>query len=192
MSKHKKSWNGDFYTQKARKENYKARSVYKLLEIDEKFQVLRKGMKVLDLGCAPGSWTQFAVEKTGMSGKVVGIDIQECSVAGAEIIVGDINTIDIKDLGKNYDVVISDMAPATSGNNFVDAQKSLELSQIAFNMAEKVLKKNGSFVCKIFQGEDLDEFFRSLKSHFTTLKRFKPKSSRDVSFEIFIIGKGFK
>jgi len=191
MAKKNASWNDDFYTKKARNDDFKARSAFKLQEIDAKYRLFQPGQSVLDLGCAPGSWLQYVLRRIGGSGSATGIDLQETVVAGAICIQADIYQYSYENM-KPVDAVISDMAPSTSGQPFVDAQRSLELCERAFEIASVLLKKNGFFICKIFQGEDLDSFFKSLKPHFKAVHRFKPESSRDKSRELFIIGTGFQ
>lgn len=192
MGKKRRGWNDDHYTKKAKDRDFKARSAFKLEEIDRKYRIFRKGMRVLDLGCSPGSWLQYTLRKIGHSGEAVGIDLKETNVAGARCIRGDIYNCNDEELGTGYDAVISDMAPDTTGQPFVDAQRSLELCRRAFELAKTKLKPGGCFICKIFQGEDLDEFARELKGSFKPMSRFKPDSSREKSREIFLIGQNFK
>ena len=192
MPKKKRNWNDDHYTKKARDRDFKARSAFKLEEIDRKYRVFKKGMRVLDLGCSPGSWLQYTLRKIGSSGEAVGIDLKETLVAGARCIRGDIYNCPEEELGTGYDAVISDMAPDTTGQPFVDAQRSLELCRRAYELAKEKLLPGGTFICKIFQGEDVDEFVRELKSSFKPVSRFKPDSSREKSREIFIVGLNFK
>ena len=187
-----KNWDNDYYTKKAKAENYNARSVYKLIEIDKKFSLFnKKNIYVLDLGCAPGSWLQYAVKKTKPSGHITGIDLTACQVEGASTIKGDINNIDTLELNTKFDIVMSDMAPQTSGHKFTDSQMSLELARTAWEKTKEVLKAGGSFICKIFQGEDSNLLFKEIKPSFKQLSRFKPQTSRDISNEIFFIGKDF-
>lgn len=191
MARKKSGWNDDFYTKKARDGDFKARSVFKLEELDRKFGLLHKGDAVLDLGCAPGSWLQYTLRRIGPAGRATGIDLQETTIPGAKCIQADIFTFPVEGLPP-FNAVLSDMAPATSGQPFVDAQRSLELCRAAFTLARRCLKAGGVFVCKIFQGEDVDEFFRELKACFAALHRLKPESSREKSREIFIVGTGYK
>jgi len=183
----KNKWNENHYTKKAKDENYKARSVYKLQEIDAKFKVLKRGMKVLDLGCAPGSWLQFVLKKIGAQGEAWGIDLKKCEIPGAITFKADINELPEELKGNEYDLLLSDMAPDTSGNNFLDSQRSLDLCRIAWQEGEKLLKNKGTFIFKVFQGEDLDDFIKKLRQSFKKISRFKPQSSRKKSFETFII-----
>ena len=191
----KQQW-ADHYTQKAKKDRYPARSVYKLQEIQTKQCIIRKGGQVLDLGCAPGSWLLFAAEVTGPSGQVVGIDLNPVKIALPGHVVtytGDIFLIedDFPELTKKrFHTVLSDMAPSTSGHKETDAARSFELSRAALSVARNVLLPRGNFVCKIFQGADFKEFTDSVKSSFKQLKIFKPQSSRKGSREIYIIGSG--
>jgi 23S rRNA (uridine2552-2'-O)-methyltransferase len=193
-SNKKKQWQ-DHYTRQAKKDHFPARSVYKLQEIQQKHQLIKKGHKVLDLGCAPGSWLLYAAKITGDRGRVVGIDLKPLTgrvPAHAEIIAADVFTLDIKSLNTGFNVVLSDMAPATTGHKDVDAARSYNLCETALGIAQSVLLPGGSFVCKIFQGPDFKEFTDIVKGDFKELKIFKPRSSRKASREIFVIGKGKK
>ena len=193
-SNKKKQWQ-DHYTRKAKKEKFPARSVYKLQEIQQKHRLIKKGHKILDLGCAPGSWLLFAAKLTGDKGKVVGIDLKPIKgqvPAHAQIITADVFALDLESLGSNFDVVLSDMAPATTGHKDVDAARSYNLCETALDIAQKILVPGGSFVCKIFQGPEFKAFADAVEAQFKGLKIFKPRSSRKASREIFIIGKGKK
>jgi 23S rRNA (uridine2552-2'-O)-methyltransferase len=191
-SRKKNKWE-DHYTRRAKKERFPARSVYKLEEIQQKHQLIRKGYKILDLGCSPGSWLLYAAKLTGDRGRVVGIDLKPVTgqfPAHAEIITGDVFTLDIESLGTDFNVVLSDMAPATTGHKDVDAARSYNLCETALGIAQSVLWPGGSFVCKIFQGPDFKTFTDIVKADFKELKIFKPRSSRKASREIYIIGVG--
>ena len=195
-SKHNK-W-ADHYTLKAKKEHFPARSVYKLKEIQQKYKVIKKGDRVLDLGCSPGSWLLYAADLTGKKGEVVGVDLKPLSnevsmklPSNARMYVGDVLSIsdDLSDLiGGNYNVVISDMAPATTGSKAVDAARSFGLCMSALSIAKDVLTPGGVFVCKMFQGEDFKKFLDLVKTYFNKQKLFKPESSRKSSKEMYIIG----
>lgn len=193
-SKKKRNNWADHYTRKARKDNFPARSVYKLQEMQRKFRLFQKGDKVLDLGCAPGSWLKYAADQVGQGGKVVGLDLKAVSIAlpsHVQVFTGDIFEMaeDLSDtIGSGYDIVVSDMAPATTGNKSVDAARSFELCRRALSLAETRLLSKGRFVCKIFQGEDFNNFVAQVKAVFCRHKIFKPESSRKASKEIFIIG----
>jgi 23S rRNA (uridine2552-2'-O)-methyltransferase len=186
----------DHYSRRAKKERFPARSIYKLQEIQKKYNLIRKGGKVLDLGCSPGSWLVYAEKMTGDTGQVVGIDLKPVSAqipSHVRTYIGDILSVDdslLDSVGKNFNVVMSDMAPATTGSKSVDAARSFHLCQAALTIARNVLNPGGSFVCKIFQGEDFKEFSGAVKANFKTQKIFKPESSRKASKEIYIIGLG--
>jgi len=188
----------DHYTRQARKDKYPARSVYKLKEIQQKNRVLNKGNAILDLGCAPGSWLKYAAEVAGPGGRVVGIDLKPVTIELPEqvrVLTGDIfEMLDQiqQEAAGGYHVVLSDMAPATTGNKHVDAARSMGLSEAALYLAEKVLKPGGRFVCKVFQGPDFQAFTNQVRKSFQKQKLFKPQSSRKASREIFVIGLGRK
>lgn len=188
----------DHYSRRAKKERFPARSVFKLQEIQSKHHLIKKGDKVLDLGCAPGSWLLYAANLTGNKGQVVGIDLKPVSEKvppHVRIYNGDILTLDdrfFESLGKDFNVVVSDMSPATTGNKHVDSARSYNLCQAALSIAQTLLIPGGSFVCKIFQGEDFKEFSDSVRSIFKIHKIFKPQASRKASKEIYIIGLGKK
>jgi 23S rRNA (uridine2552-2'-O)-methyltransferase len=186
----------DHYSQRAKKERFPARSVYKLKEIQKKYGLIKKGNKILDLGCAPGSWLLYAADLTGNTGQVIGIDLVPVKIhvpSHVIIYTGDILSMDeayFSSLGQDFNVVMSDMAPSTTGNRLVDSTRSFNLCQMALTVAQTTLKTGGSFVCKIFQGEDFKKFSDSVKAVFNRHKIFKPQSTRKVSKEIYIIGFG--
>ncbi len=190
----------DFYFKKAKQQNYPARSVYKLKELDNKFKLFRKGMRVLDLGAAPGSWSLGAAEKVGEQGFVLACDIQETETSFPKNVIFMQEDVfnrseefeeKLKELGP-FDSVISDMAPRTTGTKFTDQTRSLELCIEALEVATLHLKSGGSFVAKIFMGPDLQEFLLPMRKRFTKVKSFKPQSSRQESKETFFVGTGFK
>jgi len=186
----------DHYSRKAQKEKYPARSVYKLQEIQKKYRLIRKGDRVLDLGCSPGSWLAYAAELTGEGGRVVGVDLKPVSIqlpAHVTVYKGDLLTPGealMEKLGQRFHAVISDMAPNTTGNKDVDAARSFDLCEAALTLSQEVLVPNGSFVCKIFQGELFTLFSDRVKACFNRQHIFKPQSSRKASKEIYIIGMG--
>jgi 23S rRNA (uridine2552-2'-O)-methyltransferase len=185
----------DHYSRRAKKDRYPARSVYKLEEIQQKHRLIHKGDKILDLGCSPGSWLLYAAKLTGDRGRVIGIDLKPVKIQAApniEIITGDVFALDTGVLGSDFNVVMSDMAPATTGHKAVDAARSAGLCEAALAIAQSVLLPGGSFVCKIFQGPDFNQFVNSVRAGFDKQKIFKPKSSRKASKEIFVIGLGYK
>lgn len=186
----------DRFHRKAKKEGYLARAVYKLEEIDAKVDLFEPGMRVLDLGCAPGSWLQYARSKVGDQGILVGLDRATIpNASGARIVVGDVNTIDIATLKGDltaFDVVLSDMAPDTSGVRHLDQARSEVLFERALEIAKAVLAPGGNFVGKLFQGPDFKRLTESVRLSFDTAKTVKPASSRQISIEQYVVGKGFK
>lgn len=188
----------DFYARQAKKEKFPARSVYKLEEMQKKYRLIRRGDKVLDLGCSPGSWLLFIAKTTGDKGRVVGIDKKRITIDLPPNVVtyrGDIADMDDElraSVGDGYHVVVSDMAPATIGRKDADAARSYALCLKALELAEIVLRPGGTFVCKIFQGEDFKAFSEAVRARFTAHKIFKPQSCRKDSKEIYIIGMGKK
>ena len=192
----------DFYFKKAQKEGYPARSVYKLEEAQNKYHFIKKGDRVLDLGCQPGSWAMYAAQVVGPGGLVVGVDLKKGLVnrkgksAEIKILEGDINdeqTLDdVKMICETYSVLLSDMAPNTTGNKWADQQQSLALSRRVFELADLFLQKGGGFYCKVFEGEDFKEYVDEVRKHFNMTKVVKPKSSRKESREVFVLGLGFK
>jgi len=187
----------DRFHQKAKREGFLARAVYKLEEIDQKHHLFKPGDRVLDLGCAPGSWLQYARTKVGDRGVLVGLDRGPLRnpPMGARIEVGDVMTIDIAqlkgDLGA-FDVVLSDMAPDTSGIRSMDQARSEALFERALEIATAVLAPGGNFVGKLFQGPDFKKLTEAVRAKFGTAKTAKPESSRQISIEQYVIGKGFK
>jgi 23S rRNA (uridine2552-2'-O)-methyltransferase len=193
-SKKNKPWQ-DHYSRQAKKDRFPARSIYKLAEIQKKHRLIKKGDTVLDLGCAPGSWLLYAAKLTGPKGRVIGVDLKPVSLqlsSHTKIITADVFTLDIESLQKDFNVVLSDMAPATTGHKIVDAARSYNLCETALSIAESILLPGGSFVCKIFQGPDFNPFLDAVRVGFKRLKVFKPQSSRKASKEIYVIGLGFK
>jgi 23S rRNA (uridine2552-2'-O)-methyltransferase len=191
-SKKNRSWQ-DHYTRRAKKEQYPARSVYKLQEIQQKHFLIKKGHKILDLGCSPGSWLLYAARLTGEDGLVVGVDLEPVKIQlppQVQIITADVFSLEVASLGKDFNVVLSDMAPATTGHKAVDAARSFNLCEAALSIAQKVLVPGGHFICKIFQGQDFKQFQETVKAAFSELKIFKPQSSRKASKEIYLIGLG--
>jgi 23S rRNA (uridine2552-2'-O)-methyltransferase len=192
-SRNKNPW-ADHYTHRAKKENFAARSVYKLEEIQKKHHILKRGARILDLGCAPGSWLQFAALAAGPDGRLVGIDLKPVSVVLPEtvtVVIGDVSDLPdhLAKIGQSrFDVVLSDMAPATTGNRHVDEARSLALCEAALDIADLTLVPRGSFVCKIFQGNDFKAFADAVKQRFERQTAFRPQSTRKASREVFVIG----
>ena len=191
---YRKDRQNEFYTTLAKKDGYPARSVYKLREIDEKYKIIKENSRVLDLGCAPGSWILYISQKVGKGGKVIGVDIEEIKIPQKSNItfikksVFDLKESDFKD---KFEAVVSDLSSKTSGVKFLDAGKSLELAEKAFEIAKSVLLPGGNFVCKIFQSELSDEFFKKVKNCFDFAKKIRPKAVIKKSKEFYIIGRGF-
>lgn len=185
----------DFWSQKAFREGYPARSVYKLQEIDEKFKILKKNSTVLDLGAAPGSWTTFLLRNLGEGGKVVSCDLNPLSksVKGENLVFlqGDLNDEEIREKIKAegpFDAVVCDAAPLTTGNRTVDTARSQQLVEMAIWYGTTMLKPGGHFVVKIFQNGDQRLFLDALRKNFTSAKGFKPEACRAESFETYLIG----
>jgi len=187
---------GDHYSKRAQQEGYAARSVYKLQEIQKKWRVLAKGQRVVDLGCAPGSWSRYAHEQIGHQGVLVGIDIQEVAGFPGVFLQTSIEEIGIEEmqmhLGGDADLIISDMAPSTTGNRFTDHVRQIALIEAGRDLALAVLKPGGHFVAKVFEGQDAHAFVQSLRSNFETVKRLKPKATRGRSVEFFVVAMGKK
>ena len=185
----------DKWSRKATEEGYRARSVYKLKELDEKFRILKKGMTILDLGAAPGSWLQYAAEKVGRKGAVLGIDLQviEPVADNVHTFVADITDIEaIAEILNEQKIstvhcVISDLAPKTSGIKDVDQWRSIELSQAVLETAAVVLKKDGICVLKVLRGADFDEFLRETRKSWKLVKATSVKASRDSSREVYVV-----
>jgi 23S rRNA (uridine2552-2'-O)-methyltransferase len=192
----------DYYSRKAKKDKYPARSIYKLEEVQQKYNFLRRGDSVLDLGCYPGSWSLYASEVVGPKGVVVGVDLQQADQAvrpgGAPIhwlcqdILGPEMIVMVRKIRPAFKVIVSDLAPATTGNKWTDAQKSLILVRKTLALAEELLLNKGHYICKVFQGEDFPGFVEDLKKRFVMVKVLKPKSSRIESREVFVLGMEYK
>ena len=190
----------DHYFKKAKKENFYARSVYKLEEIDQKFKILKSGNYVLDLGYHPGSWIQYSSKVVGSDGAVVGIDIRPLNeslarINNVEVYEKDAFTVmgpsDLN-VSRKFDVVLSDMAPNTTGIKDVDQIRSLELVEKVFGTLSTLLKPGGNVVVKIFDSNDAQMFLKQAAKNFESFKKLKPKSTRSVSKEFFAIGMGYK
>ena len=189
----------DHYVQQAQREGYRSRACYKLLELQEKDRLIKPGMTIVDLGSAPGGWSQVAVELVGHHGRVVASDILPMdSLAGVEFIEGDFTEDAVFEQilatlqGAPVDMVLSDMAPNMSGVTAVDQPKSMYLVELALDMARRVLAPGGIFVAKVFQGEGFDELFRDTRSTFDRVLTRKPKASRPRSREVYLVASGFK
>lgn len=190
----------DPYVSEAKKQGYRSRAAFKLLQLDEKFHVLKPGAKVVDLGAAPGGWTQVAVERTqslGTDPRVLAVDTAPIdAIAGARIERVDLLADDaaqrLSAMAGRVDVVLSDMAPAMSGHREIDHLRSLTLAETALRIALDGLKPSGALVAKVLQGGGEDVLIAEAKRHFTQVRRVKPPSSRDESSEFFLVATGFK
>ncbi len=188
----------DRFFQQAKTEGYRARSAYKLLQIQEKFSVIRRGDVVLDLGAAPGSWSQVIADLVGPKGRVIAVDLQAMEpLPGVTILQGDMTDLLVQDAiieaaGGAADVVVSDAAPSTTGVKLRDHVLSMELARAALLVAQALLKPGGSLVIKVFQGEDLPAVIHEVKMAFHPVKIHKPPASRKESWEQFIVARGYK
>jgi len=187
----------DHYTRRAKKEKWLARSVYKLEEIDRKYRLLRPGNLVLDLGCYPGSWSQYALRKVGAKGSVIGMDlVPPTRITAPNFRFVQRNVLDVdreaarREIGTR-DVVLSDMAPQTSGIRLADAGRSVRLAETALNLALEVLVEGGRFVCKVFEGEDFRAFRNACARNFNSIRNLRPAAVRKGSREIYLIGLEF-
>ncbi len=190
----------DRFFKKAKEEGFRSRAAYKLQEISKTFKILKPGLLVLDVGCAPGSWLQVISKEVGQHGKVIGVDLEPISHFSQKNIIfieGDIReeiTVQriLHALGRKVDVVVSDMAPHLSGIKFQDHYNSYELALQALQLCHLVLKEGGNFVTKIFPGEDLETLKQKLKESFAPIKEFIPGATRKTSTELYLVAKGFK
>ncbi len=193
----------DEYVKRSQKEGYRSRAIYKLQEIQKKDNLIRPNMQVVDLGAAPGGWSQYAVELVGKNGRVVASDILAIDplpfvefIQGdftEESVLNDILAVLAKDEKNNRaDVVISDMAPNMTGVESADQPRSIYLCELALDMACQILKRDGAFVAKVFQGDGSDAFIKEVKSKFKKVKIRKPKASRPRSREVYVVAQGFK
>ena len=194
MAKSSKEWLrrhvSDPYVRKARQEGYRSRAAYKLLEIDQKHSLFKPGMTVLDLGAAPGGWSQVAVQKVMPGGRVIAIDILAMApISGVTVLKGDFRQVSIDE---RADVVLSDVSPNLSGIPNVDQARLLELVLAAIEVCAKILKRDGVFVVKAFHGEAFDELRERLETVFKTLKVVKPSASRGESAETYVVARGLR
>jgi 23S rRNA (uridine2552-2'-O)-methyltransferase len=180
----------DPYVKKAQKEGYRSRAAYKLLEIDQKHSVLKPGMIVLDLGAAPGGWSQVAAQKVLPGGRVIAVDILEVApISGVTVLKGDFRQVSIEE---RVDVVLSDVSHNLSGIPNVDQARLLELALAAIEVCAKILKRDGVFVVKAFHGEAFDELRERLEAVFKRVKVVKPSASRGESAETYVVARGLR
>ena len=183
----------DQFRRLARDQGYRSRSAFKLKQINESYRILNKGHCVVDIGCAPGGWIQVALSKVGHKGKVIGIDIKKIEpLTEAFVIQGNIEDEDILNSilrisNSNVDVVLSDLSPNVSGNWDLDHARQIDLTRSALKLSDKILKKGGKLVLKVFQGDMLNELIVELKKEFKKVILTKPNASRQVSSEIYLI-----
>lgn len=189
----------DHYVHLAQKEGYRSRAAYKLLEINEKDRLIQPGMVVVDLGSAPGSWSQVAARKLDGKGEVFALDILEMApMAGVTFLQGDFREESVLQqfeellAGRTVDLVISDLAPNIAGNAMMDMPRSIYLIELALDFAQRHLKPGGNYLVKAFQGSGYPEYLAMLKQCFSQVVTRKPKASRDRSNEIYLLGKGLK
>lgn len=188
----------DRYFKKAKQDGYRARSAYKLTQMQERFHLIHRGDVVVDLGAAPGSWSQVAAELVGPDGQVVALDLQAIDpIRGVTRIEGDMLDPEVRSrvveaVGHRADVVLSDAAPATTGIKLRDHVRSIELARTAFELAQTLLRDGGSMVLKVFEGEDFPGLLSDVKRAFRRAQGHKPSASRDESWEIFIVARGYR
>ncbi|MFQ3623117.1 MAG: RlmE family RNA methyltransferase [Acetobacteraceae bacterium] len=188
----------DPYVRAAQARGFRSRAAFKLMELDERFRLIRNGARVLDLGAAPGGWTQVAVARAGPDGRVVGVDLLPVKpVAGAVLLEGDLTDPAVAEravaaLGGPADLVLSDMAPNTVGHAATDHLRIMALAEVATDVALSVLAPGGAFVCKVFQGGSERAMLESLKRRFATVRHAKPPASRKDSAETYVVAQGFR
>lgn len=190
----------DHYFKKAKQENFAARSVFKLEEIDKKFKLFKPGQIVLDLGASPGSWSQYASKAVGENGRVLGVDLSPVTVKlkNAIFIQADLRDLNLEEIFKEhgfeppFNLVLSDMAPKTTGIRMTDQARSMELCELALDVARRFLKKDGHFVCKLFHSDDFTKLRDEIKKSFNKFEAVRPDSVRKISKEIFLVGIGKK
>jgi 23S rRNA (uridine2552-2'-O)-methyltransferase len=189
----------DPYVKRAQKEGYRARSSYKLLELDEKDRLLRPGMRVVDLGAAPGGWSQVAARRVGEKGRVLATDILPMdALPGVDFVQGDFREESVLAQiierlgGEPVDLVLSDMSPNISGVSSADQAASIYLLELALDMVRRVLKPGGTFVAKLFQGAGSDDYLRQVRAAFGKVSIRKPAASRSRSREVYVVARDFK
>jgi 23S rRNA (uridine2552-2'-O)-methyltransferase len=190
----------EHYYKTAKKENYRSRASYKLTQLDKKFKIIREGYKVVDLGAAPGGWSQVALEKVGEDGMVLGVDLQKIKPFNEENFVfirGDFTSTEIQKeiysaINGKAEVIISDAAPSLSGIKDIDQLRAMDLAENVIKIAGNLLQPKGTLLMKTFQGPGYPELLKKLKNEFKLVKTTKPASSRKLSSEMYIIGIGFK
>ena len=189
----------DEYVKKAQALGYRSRAVFKLIEIQEKDKIIRSGMNIVDLGAAPGGWSEYARKLVGKNDKLIALDLLEIEpIPGVEFIQGDFREDEVLEKlykvldGQPVHLLLSDMAPNMSGNREMDQPRSIYLGELALDAAHNILAKGGTFLIKMFQGAGFDEYLNQVKQHFNSVVIRKPKASRARSNEVYILAKGFK
>ena len=189
----------DEFVKRAQHDGYRSRAVYKLEEIQQKDRILRAGSVVVDLGAAPGGWSQYAVRQLGTKGRIFALDILPMDdLPGVEFIEGDFRESEALDSlmkkldGAAVDLVMSDMAPNISGNRAIDQPRSMYLVELALDACKEILKRRGDFICKLFQGEGCDAFIEESRRQFGRVKVFKPKASRAGSREVYLVARNYQ
>ncbi|MEY8766672.1 MULTISPECIES: RlmE family RNA methyltransferase [Francisella] len=189
----------DYYVAQANKLGYRSRASFKILEIQDKYNLFKQNMFIVDLGAAPGGWSEQVIKFIGNKGKLIALDLLDMTpIAGVEFIQGDFSSDETYDKliqlinNRKIDCVISDMSPNLSGNKTSDQARSIHLLELALDFANTNLNKNGSFVAKVFQGQGSDEYIKLVRESFNKVVQFKPKSSRPKSREFYIVADGFK
>ncbi len=189
----------DYYVKQSKIHGYRSRAAFKLLDIHEKDRLLKPGMRVIDLGAAPGGWSQVAAKVLGDKGTIIASDILPMdAIANVQFIQGDFTEDDVLDQilasinNHTFDLVISDMAPNMSGMNSIDQPRAMHLVELALDLARQVLKPKGTFLTKVFQGEGFDQLLHEMRADFSSVVTRKPKSSRARSREVFLLAKGFR
>lgn len=187
----------EHYYKLAKKLDYRSRASFKLMQIDDRFGIFKEGDSVVDLGACPGGWLQVAKERIGEKGKVVGVDLRYIRpLDGVITIIGDITEDStmiklLETFGGKADVVLSDMAPNIAGHYSTDHARSIDLCMYAVDVCDRVLKRNGKMVCKVFMGDMFDSLMENLEKRFTSVKVYSPAASRDTSSEVYVVSKGF-
>ncbi|MCQ2085954.1 MAG: RlmE family RNA methyltransferase [archaeon] len=187
----------EHYHKLAKEEGYRSRASFKIMQIDDHFNIFKRGNSIVDLGASPGGWLQVARERVGASGKVIGVDLKPIKpINGVTTIIGDITNNDtvfdlLDKLKGKADIVLSDMAPNITGCYSIDHARSIHLCMSAIDICNRILKINGQFVTKVFMGNMLNILMNRLKTHFQSVKIYSPDASRPTSSEIYVISKGF-
>lgn len=189
----------DFYVRQATEQGWRSRAAFKLLEIDDKDHLLRPGITVVDLGCAPGGWCQVAARQLKGSGRIIGVDLLEMvGIGGVSFIQGDFTEdavlaqLEAAGIDNGVDLVLSDMAPNITGVDSADQAKSYYLAELAMDFARQHMKPDGAFLIKVFQGAGFEDYVKQMRAIFRTVVVRKPKASRDRSREVYLLAKGLK